>query len=251
MAHLDYEQASHTYDRGRAFDKAVYREWRDALGEFWPRDLDGVVLDLGAGTGIWLEALSGWFDEPIIAVEPSAGMRSVAARRVRAGTCALIAGEAQHLPVGDGSCKVVWLSTVIHHLADLRQVAGQIHRAMASGGMVFIRNSFPGRHDEIALFHFFPKAGRIASTFPTVDEVVQSFISAGFEFVTLRRIHEHSDESVSEMVERIRAMRHADTALAPLSDEEFADGLKSLMKAMSTTKRPPPLGLDLLVLRSL
>jgi ubiquinone/menaquinone biosynthesis C-methylase UbiE len=251
MARLDYEEASRTYDRGRAFDKSVYREWRVALSEFWPSDVHGVVLDLGAGTGIWLEVLSEWFDEPTVGVEPSAGMREVARARVRAGRVALIAGDARRLPVTDGACKVVWLSTVIHHLADLRAAAGQLHRAIAPGGTVFIRNSFPGRHDEIPLFHFFPEAGKVASTFYTVDDVVEAFSATGFAFVALRRVREYSNESATQMVERIAAMRHADTALAPLSDEEFAEGLKRVVAATSTMQRPPPLGLDLLVLRSL
>jgi len=33
---------------------------------------------------------------------------------------------------------------------------------------VRIRSSFPDRHQGISLFRFFPGAGRIADTFPTV-----------------------------------------------------------------------------------
>jgi hypothetical protein len=53
---------------------------------------------------------------------------------------------------------------------------------------------------------------------------------------------------MSDWVTRVRAMRHADSTLAALSDAEFATGLAALEEAAATGKPVPLTGLDLLVL---
>jgi hypothetical protein len=51
---------------------------------------------------------------------------------------------------------------------------------------VLIRSPFPGRHERITLFRFFPGAQRIAETFPTVEATVAAFATAGFAFEALQ-----------------------------------------------------------------
>jgi ubiquinone/menaquinone biosynthesis C-methylase UbiE len=251
MARIDYQRASSTYDRGRALPPAAFSEWRSVLNELWPFDMPGAVLDLGSGTGIWLDLLANWFGERVIGMEPASGMRAVASAKARPLGTAIVAGDAHAIPFGDNSFKVAWLSTVIHHIADIDVCAGELYRVIRPDGLVLVRSSFPGRHDEIPLFRFFPGAQRIASTFPTVEATVATFSSAGFDYVALRRVREARDMTISDMVERVRAMRNADTTLAPLTDEEFAFGMTALEGAAVSMEQVPPTGLDLLVLRAI
>ena len=52
------------YDAGRATPLQWMESWRRAVAPFVPAP--GVVLDLGAGTGIWAEALARWFGPVLV-----------------------------------------------------------------------------------------------------------------------------------------------------------------------------------------
>ena len=98
-------------------------------------------------------------------------------------------------------------------------------------------------------FRFFPAAGRVAQTFPTVDQTVATLSAVGFRLVMLRRVHEQRDGTLTDWATRVRAMRHADSTLASLSNAEFASGLSALETAATAGEDVPQTGLDLLVLQ--
>jgi ubiquinone/menaquinone biosynthesis C-methylase UbiE len=250
MARIDYNRAASTYDRGRAHPLLVFDEWRGRLAEHLPAGTEGPILDVGAGTGIWAEAFVIWFGLRVIALDPAAGMRAAAQAKGLPAEVTIVAGDSQAIPLQAATCRAAWLSTVIHHIPDLRACAAELGRVLKPGGPVMIRSSFPSRHDEIPLFRFFPGAGRVAQTFPTVDQTVAAFSAAGFELRVLERVREHRDGTMADWVTRVRAMRHADSTLASLSDAEFASGLAALEAAASTGEPVAPTGLDLMVMRS-
>ena len=185
MARVDFDQLAAGYDRGRALSPEGLEGWRAALTAWLPLTGGLPVLDLGAGTGLFATAIASWFDAAVVAVEPSAGMRHQAQRARAHARVAWVGGQAERLPLRDGCCEGAWLSTVIHHLADLPGCARELRRVLRAGGPVLIRSSFPDRHQGISLFRFFPGAGRIADTFPTVEATVAAFEAAGFSFQAL------------------------------------------------------------------
>ncbi len=250
VARLDYDRAARTYDEGRAWPLEAFSQWRTALAELLPAALRRPIVDVGSGTGIWLEALTTWFDVRVVGIEPSTGMLAASTRKRLSVQAPVVAGDAQAIPLQKGTCEAAWLSTVIHHIPDLGSCATELQRVLSPGGLVLIRSSFPGRHDEIPLFRFFPGAQRIAMSFPTVETTVGTFERAGFSYVGLRRVHERRDSDPARMAEQVLAMRYADSTLAPLGDEEIGVGLALLDEAASAGASIPPIGLDLLVLRS-
>jgi hypothetical protein len=83
----------------------------------------------------------------------------------------------------------------------------------------------------------------------SVERVVADFSAAGFEMIDLIRVREPAPPSLAASRDWVVLMRHTDSALAPLSDEEFADGLAAIDQAIAAGEHPIPLGVDLLVLR--
>lgn len=248
MDRVDYDRMAARYDRGRELTLEGLEGWQAALAAWLPPPTSRPVLDLGAGTGLFATAIATWFDTRVVAVEPSAGMRRQARQTRSHPRVAYVGGQAERLPLRDGSCGGAWLSTVIHHLGDLRGCARELRRVLPVGSPVLIRSSFPGRHGGISLFHFFPGAGRIADTFPTVEATVAAFAAAGFAFRALRQVSQVSAPSLRAAVERVRL--RADSTLAPLADDEFARGLAALERAAAAEQTPTPVvdHLDLLVL---
>lgn len=246
MAKIDYEQAAAVYDTARDFTDEYVREWPSALAPYAEHPV-GPVLDIGAGTGVWSSRLHRWLAAPVIAIEPAAAMRARAAARPRRGV-ALIGGAAERLPIRSQSAGAAWFSTVLHHL-DLRRCVDELRRVLRPDAPVLIRNTFPDRHYNLTIARCFPEVRRRWETFPTVDDVVEAFGHAGFAFETLRHVPERSQRSLAAFRSEIVAMRHADTLLASLSDEEFALGLSRLDGPVARGESPGDQGLDLLVMR--
>jgi ubiquinone/menaquinone biosynthesis C-methylase UbiE len=249
MARVDYDRIAARYDRGRALSLEGLEGWRAALAAWLPPPGGLPVLDLGAGTGLFATAIATWFGVAVVAVEPSAGMRREARQARPHPRVAWVGGQGERLPLRDGCCGAAWLSTVLHHLGDLPGCARELRRVLTAGCPVLIRSSFPGRHEGISLFRFFPGAGRVADTFPTVEATVAAFQAAGFALEALRQVPQVSAPSLRAAVERVRL--RADSTLAPLPEDKFARGLAALERAAAAETSPTPVvdHLDLLVLR--
>jgi ubiquinone/menaquinone biosynthesis C-methylase UbiE len=249
MARVDYDSEAEHYRRGRHVPIEQLDAWRIVLSDLVP-DRGRRIVEIGSGTGVWLEALSTWFGLRVIGIEPSAGMRRQANDHgisVEDSTW-IVAGVGEAIPLTDESCSAAWMSTVVHHLTDIRACALELQRVLEPGSKVLIRNSFPNRHDEIMLFKFFDGARRVANTFPTVERVVNEFDFAGFDKFDLIRVRERAPESLKAFRSWAVSMRHTDSVLAPLSDEEIEVGLRRLDAAISSDDAPTALGVDLLVL---
>jgi SAM-dependent methyltransferase len=245
MARVDYERMAADYERGRGLSDDALSGWRAAIARHLPEDAT-LIVDVGSGTGVFAAAMARWFGVEVIGVEPAAGMRSVARREHAHHRVAYVGGDAQRLPLRDASCDVAWLSTVIHHIPDLRMAAAEVARVLRPNGAALIRSSFPGRHDGITLFRYFPGAARIASSFPTVEETAAAFGEAGFALSRIESVQQVTAPSLAAAVERVRL--RADTTLRLLSDEEFADGLRKMQEAADAAQPEPVVDrLDLLV----
>lgn len=248
MARLDYDQVADRYHSGRGVPLEDLDEWRSAVGPHVDNRADHApLLDLGAGTGIWTVAFRQWFDVPVVAVEPSAGMRQVARDKGVPGRAWVVAGRAEAIPLGSSTIGSVWMSTVIHHVGDLGQCTRELSRVLRGDGRVLIRNSFPGRHDEIMLFHYFPAARRVAESFPTIEDLHQLFSRVSFELRELQRVREPARGTLRDLRQLVVHMRSTDSALAPLTDAEFGAGLAAIDADVARGAAPMPLGLDLLV----
>jgi len=254
MARVDYDREARRYPVGREVPLEQLEPWRRLVARFLtPGQLP--ILDVGAGTGLWTRAFGTWFDAEIVALEPSSGMREVGAEIGLPPRARYLAARAEQLPFGRGTFCAAWLSTVVHHLVDLCACAGELSRALAEGAPVLIRNSFPGRLEQVELFRYFPAARAVAEGWPPLEQVVSVFADAGFVHNRVVRVQELSPWPGGSRFGDLRqlrawalAMRHTDSTLAPISDAEFGEGLGNLDRAIAEGHTPQPMGVDLVVL---
>jgi hypothetical protein len=108
---------------------------------------------------------------------------------------------------------------------------------------------FPDRRYHLAVSRFFPEARRIWVTFPTVEQVRTAFELLGATFVELSRVREPWTADLAEARTSIPTMRHADTLLAGLTDQEVDAGLARIDRAIETGESYSSDGLDLLRFR--
>ncbi|MCP2261793.1 Ubiquinone/menaquinone biosynthesis C-methylase UbiE [Streptoalloteichus tenebrarius] len=218
--------------------------WRKAVAPY----VGGaeMIIDVGAGTGAFATAFAEWFDVRVTAVDPSPQMRALIPAHPLVD---VVAGTAESLPVADDAADAAWISTAIHHLADLDAAARELRRVLCLGAPVLIRDVFPGRHEGVRLFQYFPEATKALSDFPTVERVCAAFADAGFERVlSLGLVPQQTAPSLRVAAERIH--REANTVLRRLSDEEFARGMSRMWASAAAEDPPAPVidHLDLLVL---
>lgn len=126
-----HDAAARGFDR----DAAIYQRARpsyhpDLVARFVERYGAGAVLEIGAGTGIFTQQISGE-GVSVVAVEPVQGMRqrlldAVPGVDVRDGT-------AEALPVADDSYDTVVVAQAFHWF-DWEPALGEIHRVLRRGG---------------------------------------------------------------------------------------------------------------------
>lgn len=236
------------YDAGRAMPQQWVVEWRSAL-EPLLASIRRPIVDVGSGTGIWAAFIADWFDLEVVGVEPSEGMRRRALERRAHPLVSYVGGEGERLPLREGSCGAAWMSTVVHHISDLKTAAHEVRRVLADGGAVMIRQPFSGRHDNILWARVFPAALQVAEErHPRIETVIRDFAAAGFREWELRPVTEIVAADLNEYTRRIET--RADSTLTLISEEEFERGLADLRQmAAGSGPEPVTMTLDLLVLR--
>ncbi|HZA00618.1 MAG TPA: class I SAM-dependent methyltransferase [Acidimicrobiales bacterium] len=249
MSNVHYDDVGRDFDAVRDRRPEARRIWCERVAHHLPDPPPSAIVDVGSGTGIWSKALAETLDCRVCAVEPSDGMRARAVEARAHPRVEYVPGRAEALPLPRESVGAAWLSTVIHQLPDLPAAARDLRRVIEPGGRVLIRSGYPGRQDEIELFHLFPGAMRVAERWPTLGRVISAFEDAGFTFDAIERVREPTFDSYEEMLELLPVMRRSDSALVDLDDEQWDKGIAAIERAMAASERPWDLGMDLLVLR--
>lgn len=247
MARISYdEQTAAAFKTVRELPREGLDGWREAVRRHL-RPAPGMrLVDIGAGTGAFASAFSDWFDLEVVAVEPSTAMR---ARIPRTPSIRVLEGDATALPLPDDAADAAWLSLVIHHIPDLEAAAHEIGRVLRPGAPVLIRQGFT-IDDRIELVRWFPEAGRVAATFPSLDDTRAAFAAAGFREEALEQVRETYAGTLVDLLGEVDGFRAADTTMRGLTDEDFRRGKERLRRAVEAGDPAPRSNvLDLLVLR--
>jgi ubiquinone/menaquinone biosynthesis C-methylase UbiE len=229
---VDYERVAELYEEGRALPPEVLARWGEAVRPYLPSKTRQ-VLDAGAGTGIFARVWPGWTGAAVAAVEPSAAM-VLAGTRADAGV-RFVRGVAEALPVRDGAADVVWVSAALHHFGDVRRAVGEFGRVLQPAGRAFVRTYVPGR-TEMTWVDEFPGQAKWQARFHSEEGLVALFDAHGFDLVDVRDVFEWA-ETYAESARWVARMRHADSLLTALTDEEVEAGLDVLRSQPSKVGR--------------
>jgi SAM-dependent methyltransferase len=236
---VDYERVATRYQQGRSLPRGVLDRWAGAVRPYLPR-VHIRVADVGAGTGIFADAWPRWTPATVVAVEPSAAM--VAAGGVNDPHVGFVHGVAEALALRDECVDVVWVSTALHHFADVQQAVGEFARVLGRGGRVLVRTYVPGR-TEMSWVAEFPGRAKWEARCHTEQQLTGIFGEHGFDLADARDVLEWT-ESYAESAAWVERMRDADSILTALSNEDIAQGLQNLR---STPAKIGRLELTLLV----
>jgi ubiquinone/menaquinone biosynthesis C-methylase UbiE len=185
------------------------------------------VVDLGCGTGRWLEAQrAAYAGAPTVewvGVDPSAAMLEEAAAKRLAN---LVRARAEDLPLEEGSVHYVASSYAFHHFADKDRALDEVTRILVADGAFRINNIEPAAAEDWWVYRYFPEAAEIdAARFWPVDRIADGLRARGF------RVEIDLDGGPREIPAaeaRADAERRVVSQLALLDDGAYERGLARL-----------------------
>ena len=242
-------ETANRYDVARKLPPQTKTQWLEALRASLPRRAITKVLDLGCGTGRFTTGLSKTFECPVIGVEPSNAMLSVA-RSQDAPNVEWKLGGAEEIPLQDQAVDLVFMSQVFHHLVRPRQALREINRVLTPKGYLAIRNGTREHNKDLAWLRFFPGAREIEDErTPSQEELEESVCAESFELISHQTIHQLFASSNDEYFEKIS--QRGLSALIMIGDEAFQSGLQRFQNWVREQPRSEPVfePVDLFVFR--
>jgi ubiquinone/menaquinone biosynthesis C-methylase UbiE/cytosine/adenosine deaminase-related metal-dependent hydrolase len=152
------------------------------------------VLDVGCGTGRWLQHFETFHPASVTGTDPSPAMLLRARAKLTAGTT-LTLGDATSLPCADESIDLILASFVLSYIADLQLFAAESARVLRPGGHLLISDIHPVTTIERAWtrsFHADGKHENITAINRPLQQIISIFQQHGF---TLCHTAEPSFES--------------------------------------------------------
>jgi SAM-dependent methyltransferase len=213
----DYERLAQTYDR-RYADETYAPVERYLVARAGGRR----VLEVGCGTGHWLEVLAA-HGARAFGVDPSGAMLAFARRR---GPVAR--GRAEALPFAPASFDAVIAVNAHHHFADPRAFAGEARRVLAPGGTLTTIALDPHTcRDRWWIYDCFPGTLEHDRARYPATAVLRVWLSeAGFADVASEVIlHDPETIPVRDAVARGRSWT---SQLAVLDDDAWARGVERM-----------------------
>lgn len=140
-----FSRAAASYDSVAALQRAVGLSLLEQL----PGDLQPAHwLDLGSGTGHFSRALAKRFEAATgVAVDIAEGMLRHA--REQGGAHHHVAGDAERLPLRDGSVDLVFSSLAVQWCAQFGSVLSEAYRVLRPGGVLAFSSLCVGTLDEL------------------------------------------------------------------------------------------------------
>jgi ubiquinone/menaquinone biosynthesis C-methylase UbiE len=170
-----YDQIGTTYTSTRAADPRIVARLVSLLS----LPVDANIIDIGAGTGNYSQALAAEGFH-VTAAEPSPIMRSQGKTHPR---LTWTAACSEQLPFADGQFDGAVMTLCLHHFADWQKGMTEALRVSNNGPLAIF--AFDIEHpSEFWLFDYFPDLGSIDKTLtPRIDEL-RSFVDQqpGLEF---------------------------------------------------------------------
>lgn len=223
---VDYDQLAETFDQ--RYLPGQISEPGLALKELVAESDARRVLDVGCGTGHWLELLIS-ADRFLFGIDYSRGMIT---RAWEKGVPAMfVQGDASQLPVKSRAFDLVYCVNALHHFAFPESFIKESHRVLNTDGILAIMGAkFPGNRENWYIYQYFEGVYEIdQDRFPPWEKVAGWLERAGFELRELVAVEHINDQKNGvEVLGDPFLQKHACSQLALLSDRAYQAGLSKI-----------------------
>ena len=229
--HVDYDRIASQYDR-RFIAGRPQRKAR-ALLDLARRLNASVALEVGCGTGHWLQELAPAVPA-LFGLDPSKGMLSQA--RTKRVPADFVQGYARRLPFRDGTFDLAFCVSALHHFADPRSFVAEALRVIQPEGCLSVMGRSPPTHvDDWYVYRYFEGTyERDVARYPAWETVSEWMAAAGFErteLAEIERITAHRRDR--QVLTDPFLQKSACSQLALLTDKAYASGLQRLKQELT------------------
>lgn len=229
---LDYDQIAPHYDQ-----RFAYQREREgivkALRKLVEKLKAGRILEVGCGTGHWLDKLQP-VAQKLVGLDLSAGMLSQARRRQMPAEC--VQGYARRLPFRSRTFDLVFCVNAIHHFEAPRAFVRESSRILRAGGVLAVVGSDPhGQRDSWYIYQYFAGTWETdLQRFPEWEIVSDWMAREGFERLDLKEVERIDDPKHGrEVFDDPFLRKNACSQLALLSDEAYEASLRKIESALA------------------
>jgi ubiquinone/menaquinone biosynthesis C-methylase UbiE len=219
----DYDRVAPAFDRRYALYE--YAGTRDAVLEF--TKAGGDVLEVGCGTGHWLETVrsaNAVARHRVVGLEPSAEMIARASGpRVR--------GHAEQLPFPDASFDRVFCVNALHHFSDRFAFFTEARRVLRPGGGIMTIGKDPhADRDSWWVYDYFPETRDIdRRRFAPVRILRGELARAGFSWAeSFEADHIEVVQPAADAFAKGVIDPRFTSQLSVLTDQEFSAGVERI-----------------------
>jgi ubiquinone/menaquinone biosynthesis C-methylase UbiE len=229
---LDYDEIAPAYDRRYVEHEypGIFATLRKFVGD------TGRVLEVGCGTGHWLEQMRSWGCR-VSGLEPSAQMlERAAARKLDAE---LVRGRAESLPFPDASFDRVVCVNALHHVAGKQRFIAEARRVLAEGGRFLSIGIDPSAGPDVwFIYDYFETTLELdRQRYPAAAQLRSWLSEAGFaDCTTVVAEHIVVDRSARECLDRDLIAKRSTSQLALLSDEQYQRGIDRIRSDLAVAE---------------
>jgi len=223
---VDYDAVAEVYDR--RYDRSDYGPVLQLLLSFVHGSRD--ILEVGCGSGHWLQELTEQRYD-VVGLDPSSNMLRIARRKSRQPS--FVQGCAEAIPCRRTLFGRVFCINAFHHFVDQTRFLAEAHRILHPGGGVMIVGLDPHTGlDRWWIYDYFPQVVEIDKRrYPSTDRIRSLMTAHGFVSAsTVEALHMPLQMSARLALESGRLAKTTTSQLTVLTDEEYEEGIKHLMR---------------------
>ena len=190
------------------------------------------VLEVGCGTGDYMNSLAAMTRAECSGLDPSPKMLDVGRRRN--GRVSWFRGSAEALPFPEGSYDFIYSVNILHHVQDREAYFREAFRVLAGGGWLVTVTDSEKTIGQRAFFHYFPEAVEPEiARYPKFGEIPRLLRSCGFE-----ELYDETMELTYVVSDSAPFERKVFSFLFLISDESFNRGLDYLRRDLQSGPIP-------------
>ena len=232
---VDYDQVAPTYNRRYQANPLpdVAKTLRGLVEDFAARD----ILEVGCGTGRWLEELQD-ITTHIIGLDRSPGMLTQA--QLRRGCFGLVCGTSRDLPFPSNSFDWIYLVHAFHHFEQKEAFIHSAFRCLRPDGALSILGMDPhSGHDRYYLYDYFETTFQTdLERFPSAATIRDWMQSAGFHQIQAGLAGKIDETFIGKDIWQDPFLeKNATSQLTLLSDERYRAGLERIRQALLLADR--------------